>query len=320
LSRNLEDDEQRIALSQEWFGLSVVADTSHQKFLLAEGEGANRKSVFCAALEATLGCDNTAHVPLEVFGARFQLEATLGKLANIASEVGELDKAAERFLKPFTSGDAMQFERKFKPTFSATPSARLTLATNNKPRFSDKSGGIWRRMILMPFRVVIDEKERVFGMDKVEWWIASGELPGIFNWALQGLARLRQQGRFTTSEVCGKALDKYRTENNPARLFLVENCVEGAEVRVQCETLYYAYRRWCELKGYVPLSDGPFGKEVLRVFPRVEWRRITILGKRIPHYCGIHNNEANVAERAEHGFRTNGTFMRGGGSDGGSDS
>src|SRR5262249_21140138 len=160
--------------------------------------------VACAALEALLGSGNCAHVPLEVFGERFQLTPTVGKLANIASEVGELDKAAEGILKSFTSGDPMQFDRKYKPPIQAVPTARLVLATNNRPRFSDRSGGLWRGMILMPFRVVIAENDpgRVFGMDKPAWWEASGELPGMLNWSLAGLDRRRRQGQFTRSEVC----------------------------------------------------------------------------------------------------------------------
>ncbi len=131
-----------------------------------------------------------------------------------------MDKAAEGFLKSFTSGDLMQFDRKFKPPIQTVPTARLILATNNRPRFSDRSGGLWRRMILIPFRITIAENDpgRVFGMDKPEWWEASGELPGVFNWALAGLDRLRQQDRFTQSQVCEQALADYRTENNPARI------------------------------------------------------------------------------------------------------
>jgi P4 family phage/plasmid primase-like protien len=195
LERNLEGDAERIALAQEIFGYCATPDTSRQKFFVLEGEGANGKSVFNAALEAMLGTENCSHVPLEVFGERFQLYPTLGKLANIVSEVGELDKAAEGILKSFTSGDPMLFEQKYKPLFHALPTARLILACNNRPRFSDRSSGLWRRMILMPFRVTIaeDDPGRVFNMDKPEWWIESGELPGILNWAFAGLDRLRRQ-------------------------------------------------------------------------------------------------------------------------------
>ncbi len=289
LKRNLEDDQERIALLQEWFGLCLTPDTSRQKFIVLEGEGSNGKSVVCAALEAVLGKENCSHVPLEVFGERFQLTPTIGKLANICSEVGELDKVAEGFLKSFTSGDTMQFDRKHKLPIQSVPTARLVLATNNRPRFSDRSGGLWRRMILMPFRVVIgaDDPGRVYGMDKSAWWEASGELPGIFNWALVGLDRLRRQDRFTASQVCESALAEYRTENNPARLFLTETCRELPDHQTPCGQLYQTYRAWCQLSGYSPLADRSFGKEVRRVFPKAERREVSGYGSRFYVYKGI---------------------------------
>jgi phage/plasmid-associated DNA primase len=168
-------------------------------------------------------------------------------------------------------------------------------------------------MILLPFRVTIaaDDPGRVFGMDKPEWWVESGELPGLFNWALEGLRRLREQGRFTTSEVCDQALKEYRTENNPARLFLTETCEEKPDGQIRCEVLYQAYRRWCEENGYSPLADRAFGKEVVRVFPRVERRRVGPRGGQLHYYCGIHNAVAGVATIAEEAYRKNGKFMAG---------
>src|SRR5262249_19280874 len=157
------------ALLQEWFGCCLLFDTTHQSFLVLEGEGSNGKSVVCAVLAALLGTDNVSHVPLENFGQRFALTQTLGKLANIASEVGEIDKAAEGTLKAFTSGDRMTFDRKGIAPVEAMPTARLVLATNNRPRFTDRSGGLWRRMLLMPFQVEIQAHERVYGMDKPAW-------------------------------------------------------------------------------------------------------------------------------------------------------
>lgn len=120
-------------------------DGGTPKVPFAGGRRRERKSVMCSVLTAVLGEGNVSHTPLEAFGLRFSLMPTLGKLANIASEVGELDRVAEGFLKSFTSGDRMQFERKFKEPIEAIPTAKLVLATNNRPRFSDRSGGLWIR-------------------------------------------------------------------------------------------------------------------------------------------------------------------------------
>lgn len=295
LARNLEGDAERIDLLQEWYGLCAVQDMAMQKFMVFEGEGANGKSVACAALEAMLGPENCSHVPLELFGERFQLTPTIGKLANIAAEIGEIDKAAEGILKAFTSGDTLQFDRKHKPPIQAAPSARLTFSTNNRPRFTDRSGGLWRRMILFPFRVAIDENDpsRVRGMDKPQWWQSSGELPGMFNWSLAGLHRLRQQKQFTRSHVCEHALAEYRIESNPARIFLLDRCRESPDGQTPCGELYQAYRTWCQASGYSPLADRTFGKEVKRVFPKAERREIGPRGCRAYCYCGVAADRLN---------------------------
>jgi hypothetical protein len=81
LERNLEADPQRISILQEFFGYCFQPDTSYHKFLLIVGEGQNGKSVACSVLESLLGKDNVSNVPLELFGMRFQLNDTQGKLA-----------------------------------------------------------------------------------------------------------------------------------------------------------------------------------------------------------------------------------------------
>ena len=179
LKRNLGDDPAKQRLLQQWAGYLLQHDTSLQRFLVMAGEGANGKSVACEVLIALLGEDNVSTEPLELFGDKFRLVGTLGKLANITAEVDELDRVAEGFLKAFVVGEPMSFEQKYKAAFTARPTARMMLATNNIPHFSDRSDGLWRRMLLLPFTVQIPEAERIAGMSKREYWQASEEMPEI---------------------------------------------------------------------------------------------------------------------------------------------
>ena len=57
--------------------------------MMTTGEGANGRSVVCAAPRALLGQDNVSAVGLELFGDKFHLAETLGKLANVVPGVGE---------------------------------------------------------------------------------------------------------------------------------------------------------------------------------------------------------------------------------------
>lgn len=288
LARNFGDDVGKSRLLQQWCGYLLLPDTTQQKFLTLVGEGSNGKSVVCAVMTALLGHVNVSTVPLELFGDKFRLINTLGKLANIVAEVGELDRMAEGYLKAFVVGDAMDFEMKFKQAFRACPTARLVLATNNVPRFSDKSDGLWRRMLLIPCAVRISEGEAVRGMDKEEWWQERGELPGIFNWALAGLVDLRREGGFTVPQSCATALDEVRLECNPARLFLLENykTASGCEFK---QAVYQRYVEWCRERNYKPFADRGFGKEVKRVFKTVRDGKATnaATGRRENSYDGL---------------------------------
>lgn len=275
LRRNQENDRERIAILQEWAGYLLLPNTNFQKFMFLEGEGANGKSVYLAAIEAMLGSDNCSHVQLESFGQRFLLTQTLGKLANIASECSEMDSVAEGNLKAFASGDRMTFDRKGIPAIDASPTARLMISANVRPRFADKSSGLWRRMLLIPWRVTIPEADRVIGMDKIDWWEASGELPGIFNWALAGLHRLTKQKRFTKSAVCDAALSDYQFEVNPVKGFLREHYLPADTTSyVTTKYIYDHYKEWSLEHGYRPVSDRTFGREVVRCFPQVKRERM----------------------------------------------
>ncbi len=272
LDRNIGGrDSARARLLQQYFGYCLVHDTSLQRFLIMVGEGANGKSVICAVIRALLGRENVSSVPLERFGERFSLASTLGKLANVVAEVGELDRVAEGQLKAFVAGDLMEFERKNRDPFSARPTARLILATNNVPTFSDKSDGLWRRMLLLNLTVQIPENERVAGMDQAEWWAARGELPGIMNWALAGLRDLRRAmgNGFTVGDEVRCDINHIRVEANPARRFIEEHYQAG-KGDVAVGAVYGHYRGWCEDHGHRPMSEIGFGRELVRKFPGVK--------------------------------------------------
>jgi P4 family phage/plasmid primase-like protien len=268
LGQNLEGDVERIALLQEFFGYVLMNSTDAQRFLFLVGEGANGKSVVLAGLHAMLGQDNVSTVPLEDFGRRFAMAQTLGKLANISPEVGELDRTAEGTLKAFVSGDRMTFERKGKDPFSARPTARLVLSTNNLPRFADRSDGVWRRFLLMPFTRQVPAAERVAGMDKPEFWLDAEEAAGILNWALDGLVRLRNNGmRFTEPAACRAALAEHRSDSDPCRAFLEEHYESDPQADpLPVAALYAEYKSWCEANGFKPVSSTNFGRQVRRVF------------------------------------------------------
>jgi hypothetical protein len=147
-------------LLQEIFGYCLTFDLRQQKFFLLEGGGGNGKGVVLGVLRALLGPENVSSVSLAGLHARFELASTLGKLANITSESDNVRQVDEAVLKQFTGQDAMQFEKKYRDSFSGVPTAKLIIAVNSRPPFRDRSDGLWRRLILLPFPVGIPEERQ----------------------------------------------------------------------------------------------------------------------------------------------------------------
>ena len=269
----------------EIFGYCLTYDTSLQKFFVFEGTGANGKGVVLRILTRLLGETNVSSLPLELFGASHGLETTLGKLVNITSELGDANRVAEGFLKQFTGEDQMQFNPKYRASFSAKPTAKLIIATNVRPPFRDRSEGLWRRLILLPFPISVpDEKRNPYLTNEL-----IAELPGIFNWAIKGACDLRRRQRFEEPIVCVDARKEFRRETNPAQIFLEERCILDADHEETTLWVYSAFQEFCKQHGYHPIRESNFGKQMKVVCPRVKRVRRSkdLDGRRDYVYRGI---------------------------------
>jgi P4 family phage/plasmid primase-like protien len=273
LEYSMEGDHERICLLQEWTGYLLTNRNPFQKFMVFEGDGSNGKTVFFAAVTAMLGADNVSNVSLEQFGERFALGSTIGKSLNISADVGQVESVAEGLLKQFSGGDSMLIDRKGIAPITIRPTAKLMMSWNNRPRLKDKSSGLWRRMMVVPFLKTIEESRKIYGMDSPDFWLP--EASGILNWAIIGLDRLNKNKRFTVPEICQAANEEYRKESNPVAIFIDESVEEKLYDYEKSSDIYDRYRRWCNENGHShPLAVNSFFKELKKRIPAAEKSRI----------------------------------------------
>ena len=268
--------------------------------MLLCGDGSNGKTTFTTILEKMVGDANVSHVPLSQFGDRFALNTTAGKMLNSTSESNRwLDEASENMLKSFACGERMTWNRKFKDMIEATPTAKVMISTNQLPNFSDRSMGIWRRMLYVPFEKSYPEHEQ----NKELLTYLRAELPGVFNWAYEGLIDLRESRQFCEPDKCRDAKKQYRLNSNPARAFLEVNFSDSLGFEgIACGEIYQMYRRWCETNGYKPMNNANFGKEVKRVFKNAAKKRPVIAGSKTWLYTGIAVKEGSEITQSGYGF------------------
>ena len=158
------------------------------------------------------------------------------------------------------------------------------IATNSLPRFNDKTYGIWRRILLVPFDKTIAEEKQVRNYAE----FLRDELSGILNWAIEGLEKLGEAGRFTIPEGNSEFIEQYRRDSDPTRAFLMESFTTSPNSDgIGCTELYQLYRDFCEENGCRPMSNRTFGHQVRRIFPETERARVGPRGQREYVYKGL---------------------------------
>jgi putative DNA primase/helicase len=91
------------------------------------------------------------------------------------------------------------------------------------------------------------------------------ELPGILNWALDGLAALEAKGRFVEPESSRDSMMALQDLVSPVSAFVRDRCDPAGEVEVK--QLYRAWKAWAEDHGHRVGSSATFGRDLRAVIP-----------------------------------------------------
>jgi putative DNA primase/helicase len=114
------------------------------------------------------------------------------------------------------------------------------------------------------------------------------ELPGILNWALDGLERLTvtNNNSFTHVAATAEAVRVLHELASPVAAFVREKCVLGADQKVPIDDLYQKYGEWCVANGHIKSSKQIFGRNLRAAFPALKERRLGT-EERERQYVGI---------------------------------
>ncbi len=242
LARSLPDpDSQKVVA--EYIGYVFAPFLKLEKVLFLYGEGANGKSVFFRIISALLGRENVSSYSLQNLTSNegyFRAELQ-DKLLNYATEIsGRIDTS---IFKQLASGEPVEARFIYKRAFTLTRYARLMFNSNTLPRDTESTHAFFRRFIIVPFEVVIPEAEQDPDLaDK----IIENELPGVLNWALEGLDRLLTTKHFTHSDKVESAGRTFRRQSDCTVMFLEhEGMAPGIACKVSSSELYRKYVEFC---------------------------------------------------------------------------
>lgn len=239
LDQMLPEPESQKVLA-EFIAYCLTRGIKLEKMLVLFGTGANGKSVVLDIITSLLGKDNVSCAMLSSLTTDETVRAMLeNKLVNISTENGtNVEPSAAKAL---ISNEPIEIRHLYHDPRYMYDYAKLIGAYNVLPK-AENTQGYFRRFQILPFLVTISDKDADLHLtDKLK-----EELPGIFNWVLEGLRRfIANSHKLTESAVCNEALKKYVLSSDPVRLFLSERCETAPDATITAKALHDAYKQFC---------------------------------------------------------------------------
>jgi len=295
------DNNDCIDLLQRWFGYLLTSDTSRQKFLLMIGVPRSGKGVIVRTIERVFGPDNCTTPTLSSLGATFGLWPLVGKsialfpdahMGRKTDSTGVLET-----IKSISGEDPQNVNRKHLSILqNVRIGVRFVITANELMHFSDASGALSARMLVLPFSNTFAGKE-----DRTLETRLRAEAPGILNWALRGLYRLREMDGFITPRASQEIFDSFKRMSSPILAFVEDACDVGPDKTAWTTEAWSAYRAWARRNGREAGSQATFGERLRTCGQGVQRKRAGEKEGRGYFYAGISLNkdgEALVAEWA----------------------
>jgi putative DNA primase/helicase len=283
------DDQESIDTLQEIFGYLLTTDTAQQKLFLLVGPKRSGKGTIARVAKGLLGSANVAGPTLNALGSNFGLAPLIGKPLAVISDArlsGRADQhvIAERLLS-VSGEDALTIDRKYRDPWTGTLPTRFLILTNELPRIADASGALASRFVVLTLTSSFYGREDHGLTSRL-----LTELPGILNWSLAGLERLRQRGYFAQPASSADAIAELEDLGAPVGAFVRERCSVGPGKSFSCQMLYDAWKTWCEAQGRKDAGTvQTFGRDLRAAVPGLKTTRPSDgTGGKLPRqYSGI---------------------------------
>ena len=280
--------EADIPVIQELFGYTLFKGYPIQKATMLIGGGANGKSTLTALLTRFLGKNNVSSVALQDLDMnRFAIACLYNKMANIYSDLTNKSLYQTGRFKMLVGGDLISAEQKFRNTFTFVNYAKLIFSANQLPETQDDSDAFYRRWIIVNFPNVFEgEKADAKILEKLT---TKEELSGLFNWAIEGLKRLLETGRFSYHKNTEEIRDAYERLSNPLVCFIKDTVEIAPMGSITKDIFYTAFVNYCKENALPVKAKNVVGRELPKHIS-VSSERTKIGDRRIAVWKGIRLN------------------------------
>ena len=254
-------DQALIEYVQRVAGIVCVGQVFLEAMIIAYGDGRNGKSTFWNTLSRVMGSysGNISADSLTMNCKRNvkpEMAETKGKRLLIAAELEEGTRLNTSIVKQLCSTDSIFAEKKYKDPFSFTPSHTLVLYTNHLPRVGAKDTGIWRRLIVIPFKAKIEGKSDIKNYTE---YLCENAGEAVMKWMIEGARQAIELGfKLPFPRCVSDAIEAYKAENDWLGHFLCECCEVADGETARSGELYSTYRAFSSASGEYVRSTTDF--------------------------------------------------------------
>lgn len=257
---------------EEILGHILLVDRFPHKIFFLTGSGANGKSTFVEMITKFTG-ELSSHIDIANFDDGTSLVSLVGKLVNVADDVDAIYLEKSKNLKTMASGNTVGARAIYSQPITLKNTATLIFTANEPPVFKDKSDGIGRRLVILPFENKV--KERIYNLD--ELLSTDNAKSYILNLALAGVKRIYDNKlEMSESKTIVEATKQYYLDNDSVLAYLNEY---PAINNNPITTVYEAYEEFCEDSNLKAVSRVKFSRRLTSLGYNL--KSTTMLGKRV---------------------------------------
>jgi len=238
-------DQTSIDFIQEYMGYIVSGDSCWvHKAAIFYGEGRNGKSTLNEVIEGMVGSDNTSHISMKKISKPESYYSVADKLVNLADENGNDSLADSETFKSAVSGGDVEVKKLYSQPYTVKNKAKFIFNCNSLPYSRDKSAGLYRRLIILSFEAEFDDENGT--VDKHINKKLLAELPGIFNFAMEGYRRLKKNESFTEPKTAKENMAIFTDAQNDVEDWFSDHIVIGEGGNLRSRDAYQSYTRYCD--------------------------------------------------------------------------
>lgn len=251
LDQIFENDIATIETIQKALGYTLTGVVTEEMMFICFGYGSNGKSVFNNVIATILG-DYGRMAPPSLLtmrrsddtGARNDLAALAGSRYVSINELQAGDRLDEMIVKQLAGREVITARFLHKEFFEFMPTFKPWLRTNHKPIITGDDDGIWRRLVLIPFRKNFTGREKDPYLEQK----LLDERDGILMWMVEGALKWRKDGLKLSATVKAE-VSGYRKESDLLGEFLNDYRTDALNVRIEQSYLFNQWKNWCNENG-----------------------------------------------------------------------